>query len=248
MLLYKAWRESRTRFWLSAAALTWGCAVVVLVQQLARANAEAPMTYMRFIWSAVYKSNSLRDLYIMLALTLGLGGLLQERAHGTAGFTLALPVSRTRLIASRAAIGLAELIVLAFVPASVIPAASRLAGEVYPFAQALRFGVLWAGCGTILFATAFALSTALSGEYSAWVVSFVAMIVYSAIVHVVPSLERVHVLDLFDIMSGSQMPYFREADAVLVGPLPWVPLIVIACLTAGVIAVAAGVTGKQDFS
>ena len=67
MLLYKAWRESRTRFLLSAAALTWGCVVVVLVQQLVRANAEAPMTYMRFIWSAsLSPANSSKSFYLLV--------------------------------------------------------------------------------------------------------------------------------------------------------------------------------------
>jgi ABC-2 type transport system permease protein len=248
MLIYKAWRESRTRFLLSGAALALGCAIVVLFHQQLRAEPDVPMTYTTYIWSAVYKANSLRDLYIMLVLVLGLGGLLQERGRGTVGFSLALPVSRTRLVVVRAAMGLAELTVLALVPAVLIPVGSRMAGEVYPLAQPLQFGVLWTACGAVLFGIAFLLSTLLSGEYSAWVVSFVVVLVYSAIVHLVPLLDRAAALDLFDIMSGTEMPYFREAEAVWVGPLPWVPLAMIVAITAGLLVAAAHVTARQDFS
>jgi hypothetical protein len=109
MLAYKAWRESRTRFLLSSVSLAWGCSVVVLMQGSLRVELHAQMPYSKYIWSAVYKSNGLRDLYLVLVLTLGLGGLLPERARGTSGFTLALPVSRFRLVATRAMVGLAEL-------------------------------------------------------------------------------------------------------------------------------------------
>jgi hypothetical protein len=74
------------------------------------------------------------------------------------------------------------------------------------------------------------------------------VLVYSAIVHLVPLLDRAAALDLFDIMSGTEMPYFREAEAVWVGPLPWVPLAMIVAITAGLLAAAAHVTARQDFS
>src|SRR5579871_2717430 len=96
MLYYKMWRESWIRFVISAVALLWMCGSVVLLQRQVRAHADEPLSYERYIWSAVYKANVL-DLFILLVIVLGLGGVLQERAQGTAGFTLSLPVSRWRL-------------------------------------------------------------------------------------------------------------------------------------------------------
>ena len=87
----------------------------------------------------------------MLALLLGVGGLKRERDYGTSGFMLALPVSRFRLVSARAFIGIAEVALLAFLPALLIPALSPLEGQVYPWSQAFQFGLLWAAGGAFLF-------------------------------------------------------------------------------------------------
>jgi ABC-2 type transport system permease protein len=246
MLAYKAWRESRTRFLLSSVSLAWGCSVVVLMQGSLRAELHAPMPYSKYIWSAVYKSNGLRDLYLVLVLMLGLGGLLPERARGTSGFTLALPVSRFRLVATRAMVGLAELTLLACVPAVLLPIVSQWLGEWYSTRQAWQFVVLWVGCGSVVFSVAFVCSTLL-GEYATWVVSFVILLLYSALVHLVPVLARRPMLDLFDLMSGAVMPYFHDADATLRGPLPWEPLMIMAGLTSAFVATAIRITVHQEF-
>jgi ABC-2 type transport system permease protein len=246
MLAYKAWRESRTRFLVSVAALVWGCSVVLLIERSVRAQAHPPMIYTHYIWSAVYKSNSLRDLYLLLVLTLGLGGLLQERVRGTVGFTLALPVSRSRLVWTRALVGLVEVTLLACLPAVLLPMGSSFIGERYPAIQAWQFAVLWVAGGGVLFAIAFVCATQLSGESSAWVASFVIVVLYAALVHLVPALARVPRLDLFDLMSGSEMPYFRVADAALVG-LPWGAVAVLAGITVTILATAALITTRQEF-
>jgi hypothetical protein len=79
----------------------------------------------------------------MLAPVLGFGGLQRERAHGSASFTLALPVSRLALIAARAAVGLLEILALALLPVILVPALSKFVGEAYPLSQALEFSLLW---------------------------------------------------------------------------------------------------------
>src|SRR5258708_33137852 len=104
MLWYKTWRETRTRLLISAMALAWVCCAIILTQHGNRAHADPPISYDAYIWKAVYKGY-VRDFFIILVIVLGGGGLLQERAHGTAGFTLALPVSRSRLMGVRAAVG-----------------------------------------------------------------------------------------------------------------------------------------------
>jgi ABC-2 type transport system permease protein len=94
MLWYKGWRESRTRFLLSAVTIAGLCVLFVLIQSDSRASIDSePLTYVGYIWRTIYKGY-LRELFILLVLLLGAGGLLRERAYGTAGYTLALPISR----------------------------------------------------------------------------------------------------------------------------------------------------------
>src|SRR5689334_17162028 len=85
----------------------------------------------------------LRDIFVVVVLLLGMGGLGRERAYGTSGFTLTLPVSRWRLTATRATVGLAESTVIAFLPAILLPLLSPLVNETYPWSQAFHFAVLW---------------------------------------------------------------------------------------------------------
>ncbi len=97
MLWYKAWRESQVRFLLSAVTIAGLCIAFVVFHREGSAISERPLTYLEYVWRIVYKGY-LRELFVLLTLLLGIGGLLRERDYGTASFTLALPVSRLRLV------------------------------------------------------------------------------------------------------------------------------------------------------
>jgi hypothetical protein len=75
-------------------------------------------------------------LFQLMVIFLELGGLFRERAHHTAVFTPALPVSRVQLVAAHAAVGLAEMAVLALLPALLIEPFS--AGRVAQWVPRLR--------------------------------------------------------------------------------------------------------------
>jgi ABC-2 type transport system permease protein len=246
MLLYKAWCESRVRFGIMAAALVWACGVVILTQHTIRAHADEPMTYVTFLWKAVYKG-AVRDLFTILVMMLGLGGLLQERPAGTSGFTLALPVSRRKLMSTRAVVGFLQVVVLAFVPAVLLTLCSPLVGEFYPLSQGLQFGLLWVGGGAILFAVTFFLSALLAGEYTSWILCIVALVLYEVMIHV-PPLARFPRLDFLQMMNGSGMAYFRSADSTLIGPIPWLALLVMLLAAVAFVWSAGGVTARRDFS
>jgi len=98
--LVQEWRESRTRFLISAAFVVGMCLVFVLFEDsfdAQMAAKSAPLnTYAGYVYRRVY-AGFVRGMFTMLALVLGLGGLQRERARQTIGFTLALPVSRWRL-------------------------------------------------------------------------------------------------------------------------------------------------------
>lgn len=248
MLWYKMWRESRTRFVISAAALLWLCGVVVLLQRQVRTHAGEPLSYAQYIWNAVYKANAL-DLYILLVIVLGLGGVLQERAQGTAGFTLSLPVGRWRLTGARAVMGLLQVAVLALLPALMIPLLSPFVGEAYPFAYALQFSLLWAGCGMVVYALAFFFSIILPGSYSPAIASVAALSIYSVLADL-PVLERHPALDLIDTMHGARLSTFHGEGslAALVTPLPWMALGLYALVTLGLVGTAGAITARRDFS
>jgi ABC-2 type transport system permease protein len=246
MLWYKAWRESRVRFAIMVAALVWACGVVILVQQAMRAHADEPTTYVTFIWKAVYKG-TVRDLFSILVMMLGLGGLAQERAVGTAGFTLALPVSRAKLVATRAAVGFLEVACLALLPAILLFLLSPFVGESYPLTQGLQFALLWTGGGAILFAATFFLSALLAGEYTAWVICIAGLTVYLIVIHL-PPLGNYPELDFLSVMSGAEMSYFRSSDSTLIGPMPWFPLLVMLATAFGFVRGAEVITRQRDFS
>lgn len=245
MLWYKTWLETRTRFLIGAITLAWVGFMIVMTHHGNRMHADPPMSYVQYIWKAVHHGY-VHDLFTILVIVLGGGGLLQEQAHGTAGFTLALPVSRARLIWMRVAVGFAEVIFLALVPALVIPAISPLMGEHYPLNQALQFSLLWSAGGTIIFGAAVFLSTVLASEYSSWIVCFLCMMGYGGLVNYTV-LQKFPLLDLFKLTSGSRMQYFDSTRYLLTGPLPWVPMMVIGAIAASLIFAANRLTQKQEY-
>jgi ABC-type transport system involved in multi-copper enzyme maturation permease subunit len=248
MLWDKAWLESRARFLISAAALIGLCLALVFVQSTLRARLAttgAPLnTYAGYIHRVVY-SGVARPLFAILALILGLGGLLREREQGTAAFTLALPVRRWRLVAARAAIGLVEVTAITLIPALVIPAVSPVVHQSYPFSQAIQFSVLWVAAGTILFATSFLLSTMLAGQYTAFLVAWILLVCHTLVAALRPL--RIYRLNLNWMQSGAGMPYFDPRTGTLIGPLPWMRLSIVMLVSLILLAAAARITERQEY-
>jgi ABC-type transport system involved in multi-copper enzyme maturation permease subunit len=245
MLWHKAWRESQARFLLSAVAISGLCiGFVVFHQEGAAGISDQPLTYVEYIWGTVYKG-FVRELFVVFSLLLGIGGLLRERDRGTVGFTLALPVSRLRLVSIRAAVGLSEIAGLSLLPWLILPSLSSLVGQSYPWSQASQFALLWASAGTFFFVIGFLASTVFYGEFTSLVAAFLGLVLYSVIADL-PFLEQ-YSLDIHDIMSGHGMPYFQLHGALLVGPLPWMVLAVIVLTTLGLVGLACRITEHRDF-
>jgi ABC-2 type transport system permease protein len=233
MLFYKAWVESRTRFLLSFGAMAGLCFIFVFFNHDVRtAVTDHDVSYAEYIWKAVFKGQ-LRDIYVVPSLLLGLGGLDRERTYGTTGYTLALPISRWHLIAARGITGVIETTVLAFLPATLVPALSPCIHQVYPWEQALHFGVLWSIGGILLFTMGFLASVTLPGEYSAAVGAMIAFFAYS-IGADLPGVED-HIIDIHDMMNGSG-PHGLKTVAIVL-------------FTAAVMVGLAGyITSKKDYA
>lgn len=245
MLWHKAWRESRTRFVLTATALTLMCVVIVLFEKENR-KVSGGISFVEYIWVFTYSSYA-KDLFLLATLLLSFGGLLRERTTGTVGFTLALPVLRSQFVAIRAAVGLLQMAALALVPALIVPALSHFVHESYPLLQAWEFSMLWVGCGTIVFAIGFLLSVFLHNEYTGVLAGIAVLGGYFAVLNLA-SLQRFTYVNLDKVMSGDDMPYFSATIHQLIGPLPWLLLLVIMLLALALLGFSSRAVEQQDFS
>jgi ABC-2 type transport system permease protein len=248
-LLLKAWRESCGRFLLGAALLGAICVPGVfcrasLMKVFVPSEAFAGDPYIGYIHRLVY-GGSARGFFTITVIVLGLGGLQRERLHRTAGFTLALPVSRAQLVLAQAALGLAQVVVLALLPLILLSVCSRLAHVSYPLDQMLGFGLLWLAGGVVFFAVSFLSATLFSSEYAALAASFVFMIFYPMTVMFAP-LNR-YPLNIHHIMSGMRMPYFDAHKALLVGPLPWALFASMLAIAGALIGLAVQITRRRDY-
>jgi ABC-2 type transport system permease protein len=251
MLFYKAWRESRARFVVIALTLAVFCAVMVLFHEQIRASRNIvpgiqDRTYTEHIYRFIYGTAKGMVLVLFLPF-LGLGGLLREKARGTASFTLALPVSRLQLVGAHLAVGLLELAALALLPALLVPAMSLLVHQSYPLSQALHFSVLWFVCGAEIFATAFLFSAVLSGEYTAPVACYIVFFIHNLVFGRGRFLHATYRLQLMWVAGEfGRMHWNTSHTQLLSGPLPWLNLLLIALISLCLFAVATRITQHQD--
>lgn len=238
MLWIKAWRETRTRFFLVAAILAAMCAWAVFFPQTEIAGRH--IDFRTSVYEFVYYGKA-KGVFGILVIFMGTGGLLRERSLRTAAFTLSLPVSRLRLVAVPAIVGLAELAALALLPAILLPILSILVGQSYPLQEALQFSILWFGFGSTIFAVAFFFSATASGEFVAPVAAYLVVMLQG---YVGPAIGIEFVLKA---MSGLGTVY-RDASGNLVATgLPWASLAAYSALALILFAVSGVVTQRRDF-
>jgi ABC-2 type transport system permease protein len=246
VLWWKAWRESRARFLSGAVILALYC-----VSAVTRARLDFPpryepsLPYTTFVWRNIYDGPDAL-MVVIVTLVLGLGGLMRERASGTAPFTLALPVSRSALIISRAGVGLLETIGLAMIPAWIVPTLSSRIGHVYPTDQAWLFAGLFAIVGLVWFAAGFAMSVLLDGEHTATAGCLLLPFVYLGAVNVA-GVRRLSPVNVFNVMNGRGLPGFDAATSLLGHPIPWTTLTAVLSAAAALLGIAALVTVRRDY-
>jgi len=251
MLLFKAWRESRARFFLSAATIGALCTGVVLLNARMQSNPGQILpgfratTYSEHVYDFIY-SGTAKGLFVMLMLFIGLGGLLRERRRGTAPFTLAPPVTRSRIIVTQIVVGVLEVIGIAALPAFLIPTLSPFVGRSYPVSESLHFALLWLGGGLMVFALAFLCSVLFAGEYTALIVAFLGLFA-------VPLLAQVQVLQpyrvnfLMTMGEFGTMHWNQNHTLLLPSPIPWMRMSVFCGISVGLLWAALTVTKHQDF-
>jgi ABC-type transport system involved in multi-copper enzyme maturation permease subunit len=252
MLWYKAWRESRVRFLITALTLIAFCAFAVLFEPFIQANGGLliPLhlhkaAYNEYIYNLIY-SGQAKGLFALLVIFLGLGGLQRERSHNTAVFTLALPVSRFRVIGTQIALGTVELAVLALLPAVLVPSLCSVAHQSFPLSEALHFSVLWFACGLVIYSSSFFLAVVTYGEYTAPIACYLLLMIHTVAAQWHPL--RPYRLNLMWRMGEFRTMQWDQSHMFLLPPpLSWTALFVIALISVALFATAARVTDRQDF-
>jgi hypothetical protein len=233
MLWYKAWLETRWRFWIGLALLIASAAVGVFsYPTMVKALAQNPdlessvggvlgeevrfaftviREYRGYIWWQWFRQN-FRDAWVILAIVLGTGGLLSQTGGGGALYTLSLPASRRRLVCVRAATGLAELLVMAIVPALLVSLLSPAIGESYSALDAVVHGVCLFIGGTIFFSLAFLFSTVFT---DVWRPALIAIAVFYCVTFVEQFARAFSGGGLTWVMSAES--YFRAGEVPLLG-------------------------------
>jgi len=252
MLWLKTWLDTRWRFLIGFALLllsACGIAVsYVQVEQLIPAVRamnvpDGPLTerieeamaiqstFNGFVWSQWFASN-LTTLATFFAAILGSGSPLSGSSRGVT-FALALPVSRRRWLATRASLGLLQLLALVLVPSLVVVLISPLIGQSFALGAAVVHSISVFIGSALFFAIAFLLSTVFTGVLRP-------LLITCAIAIVVGMLEALLVVPgVFSTMAAES--YFRE------GTVPWVGWLVTVVVTAGLLYAAARNVEAQDF-
>lgn len=238
-IVWKAWKESRGRFF-SALLLLVSLVVYAVVTSpgfLVRYNAhfpDKPLMYSAYVWAGLFHY-ALQGLWVLAAFVVALGGLGREKATGVALFTLGLPVTRLQLFLVRAAVAWAELIVLGLVSALLIPVLSSFVGERYPFAQALAFGALMSAAGLVILAFGLLLSEIFEGEFTAPVVGLCTL----TVIFLSYKAHTLRGWNVFDVMSATTC--IDPTTQLLNGAVPWLGLAICVLVSFGLLFTA-GVT------
>jgi hypothetical protein len=178
----------------------------------------------------------MRQLWALFAVLLGTGGLLAQASGGGALFTLSLPVSRRWLLWVRAATALAELAILAMVPALLLPVLSPAVGEAYSVTDAVVYGVCMFVAGSTLFSLTFLLSTVFSDVWRPPLI----VLCFAALVSLVRQIAGgPSSASLLGVMTAET--YFRGNG------LPWVGLLLTTAASAALLYAASLNIARRDF-
>jgi ABC-2 type transport system permease protein len=168
VLWYKAWLETRSRFLICLATLTLFSGIFVHhAQGLVRPELQSDFNRLLFV-----NQQFLVIMWVLAVVLLGMGGIVREKAAGTSSLTLALPVTRRRLLGVRVGTGVLEATVLGVAPWVAVLLVSSFARKPILITQVASYVLLLVGGGLVYFALAVLISSLVSGEYTAPALAF----------------------------------------------------------------------------
>lgn len=253
MVWLRAWSSTRTRFFVMLGVLVviaignvleWNRVAALLpnvsvsggggglVSDAVNEALEAERTFRGYVWHDWFAGN-LKTCLVLFGALLGSGSALSGSGRGML-FSLALPVPRSRWIAARAVIGLAEMFALALVPSLVIALLAPAVDESYSFADAAVHGLFSFVVGSVFYTLAMLASAIFDEVWRAMLLTVVAAIVLAVAEIALPTGHG-----LYDAMSGRS--YYYD------GTLPWLGLISSVALTLAFLYAAAAHLARRDF-
>jgi hypothetical protein len=188
MLLYKAWIETRVRFFTGLVAAAIVC--IFYMEQHAwlvgmwTAELQNPHGYHMkwmplgiheygwYLWHYLY-DNYLQQVWALFAILFAFGGLIRERNGGTVLFSLGLPVSRRCWLFTRLAVALLESIGLSLFAVLVIVIGSAAIHQIYSLSQVLLHTVLMLAAGVFMIAFGNLCYTLFPGNYLSLILTLV---------------------------------------------------------------------------
>jgi ABC-type transport system involved in multi-copper enzyme maturation permease subunit len=240
MLWYKAWHESRSRFFYTLIGMVLVCGLFILGYESWHID-PALMNFRGFVWQALY-FRFFHAAWVFSTLFLALGGLRAEQQEGTVLFTVSLPARRWRILMTRAGVGAAEAMVTAIVPAISISAYSLLIGHSYPVIQSVEFALLLTAGGMVFFSFGILLSAFVGGG---WVPVAIGVPTIAGIYIGSHSSEALHAYNPQDLFSGAAAVH---APAWALGsPLPWSAMGVSVTAALVLLLVSIVITERLDF-
>lgn len=258
MLWEKAWNETRWRFAIGLVIMLCTALFVVtlyprVVELMAgakgelaalgrgplgdqiRHQAEISSTFRGYVWSQYFAKN-LPQQWTLFAALIGTGGIVTQTATGGAIFTLALPVSRERLLWTRALVGFAELAVLAIASSLMTALAATFIGQSFALHEALTYGLTTLIGGLSIYSLAVFLSTVFTDLWRPALMSIGAAVVAGLFDQ---ATFRLDAPTPFHVMSAAS--YFEG------GQLPWLGLLVSAMISTALLYAAAKTLAVRDF-
>lgn len=255
MLWYKSWLETRWRFagGLALLLLSAGTTVVLYPEVLrllpaassldlegeigrrVAESAELARSYRGYLWSQWFRQN-MPQVWTLVAIVLGTGGLLSQAAGGGGLFTLSLPISRGRIVGVRAATVIGEMFILALIPAVIFPVLSPAVGQSYGVGDALVHSVCMFAGGLVFFSLAFLLSTIFTDVWRPLLLAVCVAFALGLLEQLSADLAGIGV---FRLMSGES--YFRGHG------VPWLGLAASGGVAALMLYAASRRIARQDF-
>lgn len=235
MLWYKAWLETRTRFLIALAGITEFCSYQVYDLARHRYHAPAEPGYEYF----VHVGHQVLTVMWLVGMTLlMMGGLLQEKGAGVSSFTLALPVSRRVLIATRICTGLLQAAALAVIPWVAMVAILMLTGRPGPLGQVGFYFLLLFGGGVVFAGVALFITSLVESPYTGPMISL------GIILGCWGAPQSLNFLNPLEFMSGRA---YTVQPHVLVGPVPWAHFAANLCVAALFIVASVKILQRRDF-
>jgi ABC-type transport system involved in multi-copper enzyme maturation permease subunit len=238
MLWYKAWLETRSRFLIALV----GCTALSSMWMVEFGR---QVTSYRGLPGLFNLLHSIQDIltaaWILSIVLLMMGGLVQEQAVGAASFTLALPVSRSRLMWVRICTGLVQAFFLAVTPWFGMLFASGAAGKAYPISQVVLHVFYLLGGGVVSLAIAVLISSIVEGQYTAPVVSIGLL----ALLMNAVKAKSLLAFSPWTFMTGSQ--YFETRTGLLDGTFHFVHAAGFIATSALLLMFSVKVIQRRDF-